>query len=239
MQRALYTFIIWIFLSTGFLRNADAENEFTCRAPVPATVREQLLRQVQERYESYGDLQAKFVQRSVFVSLNQHALSRGMVFFKKPGKMDWNYSEPDVQRFVADGRTLWFYQPGLKQVTVGEFKQAFTSDVPVSFLSGIGHLKDNFALKDACISDAGVVLSLVSKSPDPQLDEFYLLVQKDNHLPRGARIVDLGGNDTQIIFEDISLNNSMGDDRFTFSVPRGVDIIDGRAKKPNISRVLE
>ena len=60
---------------------------------------------------------------------------------KKPGRMRWNYQKPDPKMYLADGDTLWLYEP--------EDKQAFKQDLKASqlpaalaFLTGKGKLTD-------------------------------------------------------------------------------------------------
>ena len=112
-------------------------------------------------------------------------------------------------------------------------KKAFKSDLPVSFLLGVGRLGENFSLTKACKSEAGTVLNLEAKKPDPNLQEFYLLVDRDKQIPIGAKIVDFGGNETSISFQDVELNTALEDSKFSFDIPRGTDVIDQRISGRN------
>ncbi len=232
----LLSFATSIVVSTFALSSpAFASGEFECRTPVTAAEKERLVDDVESSYRSISDLTSTFQQNSFFLGMNQRVLSRGTVYFKKPGMMDWTYDEPEKQRFVADGKTLWFYQPDLNQVTVGDFSQSFSSNLPVSFLLGIGQLKSDFTVVESCGSEAGVVIKLQPKVADQSLDEFYLLVDKVKHSPLGAKIVDVGGNETAIIFDKTELNSSLKETRFHFEIPKGVDVIDRRVKEADLA----
>lgn len=232
MQLVSFTFVLGILAG-----DAHAVGEFECRSPVNAVDRERLLDDVEMRYRAISDLTSEFQQNSFFLGMNQRVLSRGTVHFKKPGMMDWTYEAPEKQRFVADGKTLWFFQPDLNQVTVGDFTQSFSSELPVSFLLGMGNLKADFSVIESCTSEAGVVIKLQPKVADQSLDEFYLLVEKTKHSPLGAKIVDVGGNETAIVFEKTSLNTSLKEESFKFEIPKGVDVIDRRVKEADIAPV--
>ena len=208
------------------LRSAD-ELAFSCSEPLAAAEEAKLLDGIDSSYRGVSDLKANFSQESYFFGLDQRKRSQGEVFFKKPGKMDWHYQSPDEQRFIADGKTLWFFQPDLNQVTLGDFDESFQSDLPVSFLLGVGQLKESFRLKSACVTSAGVLASF-SAVADDNLDNLNLLVRKNDKFPIGAKIVDIGGNETTILFREIATNNKLADSRFGFSVPDGVDVIDNR-----------
>jgi len=192
-----------------------------------------LLEGVETRYQSITSLSADFVQQSLFVGLDRRELSKGRVFFKKPGMMDWVYEEPEQQRFVADGKNLWFSQPALNQVTVADFKESFTSDLPVTFLLGIGKLREAFNAGTACDTKEGTVIRLEPKQPDSNLQEFLLLVRKGDNTPLGARVLDMAGNETSILFLSTKFNTQLSEDQFTFSPPKGTDIIDQRNNTPN------
>ena len=214
-------------------------SEFECRSGLTAPESEQLLEKVERKYSTFSDLEANFLQRSFFLGLGQVVLSKGSVRFKTPGMMDWQYEQPEKQRFVTDGTALWFYQPDLNQVMIAAFSSSFDSELPVSFLLGVGSLKQTFSLKSACRSEAGHVFSLEPKKADPNLAEFYLLSDPQTYLPLGAKVVDVGGNDTVILFHGIKLNVGLKKESFSFSPPLGVDIIDERGadKKPALSYV--
>ncbi len=222
--------LIGILLLSLFTAEASAEEgAFKCGAKLSATQSKGLLAAIEKRYHDFKDLSAEFRQRSYFIGLSNTVESTGSIRFKKPGMMDWNYLTPDKQRFIADGKTLWFYQPKQNQVTMGEFKDSFSSKLPVSFLLGIGKLQERFTLESACSSKLGTVAKLKGLA-DKNLDEFYLLVDKKSHLPRGAKIVDIGGNETEIVFENISFKDAHLAKSFQFDIPRGVDIIDQRTE---------
>src|SRR5262249_52325319 len=113
--------------------SAAAESEFACSKPLKPSELPDVLPAVEKRYQGIQSINARFVQKSLFVGLDKRETSKGEVFFRKPGRMDWIYQQPEEQRFVSDGSSLWFYQPTLNQVTVGEFKNSFNSDLPVTF----------------------------------------------------------------------------------------------------------
>jgi outer membrane lipoprotein carrier protein len=180
---------------------------------------------IQQRYSEISDLSAMFSQESLFLGLNQRKSAKGRLRFLKPGMMDWEYLEPEPQRFVADGQTLWFYQPELSQVTVSEFKKSFESDLPVSFLLGLGSLQESFDLIKTCRGLDKLTLHLKSKSADSSVAGFELSVNKNDYTPMGALITDVGGNETKISFSELKINTGVKPEIFKFEIPKGVDII--------------
>jgi len=70
--------------------------------------------------------------------------SKGRMYFRKPGRMRWEYEGPEPQTIVADGTYLWIYQPEDRQVLRAPLEQAFQSQTPVSFLLGVARLGEDF-----------------------------------------------------------------------------------------------
>lgn len=229
----LFPVLLFFACAAGLPGPAWGESDFDCLTTLPPAEQSKLIPEIEQYYAGLTTLDGNFVQNSYTLGLNQREVSKGRVFFQKPGLMDWWYDEPakNKQRFVADGKSLWIYQPSIPQVMIGDFQQSFSSDLPVSFLLGIGKLSERFRLVSACRTDGGVALKLVPQKADASLDEFSLLVDAKSKAPLGARLIDAGGNETAIVFSGIHYNREIDESHFRFEVPRGVDVIDKRSKE--------
>lgn len=161
-------------------------------------------------------------------ALDISEIASGKMWFERPGKMRWEYEYPRKQDFIINSNTFWFYQPDQNQVLINSIEKAFLSDVPVSFLLGVGSLKETFSFESGCRNEDGVVLNLKKKSGDENIKSFALLVTPDQALPRGARIEDVGGNITSIVIRTPVLNRPFEKTLFEANFPRGTDIADQR-----------
>ena len=65
----------------------------------------------QENYSKLRTLKANFLQTSYLSALDISDLSSGQMYFEKPGKMRWEYEEPEKQLFITRSGVLWFFQP--------------------------------------------------------------------------------------------------------------------------------
>jgi len=200
--------------------------DFGCENPLPTP--KGLVEGVEASYLKTSSITADFFQTSFFAGLDKKEASKGTVQFARPGKMNWDYQEPDPQRFVSDGSTIYFYQPKLNQVTLTSFKEAFSSELPVTFLLGLGSLSKSFNALGICKSAEGTLIKLAPKAEDASLSSFTLLVDKTSFSPLGAKIVDLGGNETSILLVAPKFNSSIPAVAFDFKIPLGVDVIDNR-----------
>jgi outer membrane lipoprotein carrier protein len=189
---------------------------------------EGVLDKVQAQYEVHKDFKAHFFQESMIKSLGKKQKAEGEVFFKKPGKMRWIYTDPYKQEIISDGRTLWTYRPEDKQVVVARMAQAFQSQTPTTFLAGLGNLKRDFRARFAQKPSPGkdYFLEMTPLETQGSLEKLFLQVDDKNFHILSAKIQDVMGNVTEIRFTDIHFDNHLPDDLFTFSPPPGVEVFN-------------
>jgi outer membrane lipoprotein carrier protein len=182
---------------------------------------------VQREYEKTNDIRAMFVQISFNKSLNQTKESQGIVYFKKPGKMRWEYTTPEQQVLVSDGKTMWYYVPEDQQVIVQDAEQAYGSKTPITFLSGMGKLQNDFYMKllPADGKTNEYKLELLPKQPQSDLAKLILTVDPATYRIVHTAIYDPYGNLTDVYLKDIQTNSSPLDTLFQFDIPEGVDVI--------------
>ena len=188
---------------------------------------QKIVQKVQERYDSTRDFTAKVTQEMTIASLGKTTTAQGTVAFKKPGKMRWELDHDAPQVIVADGSTLWLYQPKEHQVIKAPFDDAFRSTTPISFLTGVGNIAQDFdmSIEGASANGGLVYLMLVPRRDSATLGKLRLTVASDSGEIRGAEIFDPLGNVSRLQFSDIRRNQNLPDKDFVFEVPPGVDVI--------------
>lgn len=188
---------------------------------------QKIVQKVQERYDNTRDFSAKVTQEMTIASLGRTTSAQGTVAFKKPGKMRWELDHDAPQVIVADGNTLWLYQPKEHQVIKAPFDAAFRSSTPISFLTGVGRIAQDFDVTlDGTSADGKLVyLMLVPRRDSTSVGKFGLTVASDSGEIRRAEIFDPLGNVSRLQFTDIRRNQDLPDKDFVFEVPAGVDVI--------------
>src|SRR2546423_5179831 len=63
-------------------------------------------------------------------------IEAGVAYFRRPGKMRWDYESPEKNLFLVDGKTAWFYVPGDHTVTRVPAKQSTDWRTPLALLAG-------------------------------------------------------------------------------------------------------
>lgn len=118
MLRAIFLSTVLVSLSTADNRQAAA-----------------LVARMEARYHSARTLQATFLER---YSDNGRTLRNesGIAYFRRPGKMRWQYEAPENDLFLVDGKSAWFYVPADHTVTRVPAKQSTDFRTPLALLAG-------------------------------------------------------------------------------------------------------
>jgi outer membrane lipoprotein carrier protein len=181
---------------------------------------------LQKNYDATADFIADFRQETEVKTLNRSLKAWGKVSFKRPGKMLWRYDEPKGQFVLADGQFLYFYQPEQNQIIKSPLKNAFRTDIPLSFLLGIGNLKKDFNAELKATDETQYVLRLVSKGDSGGFGEILLGVNKNSADILWASVRDASGNLTTIRFSGMRKGVGLKDPIFALKIPDGADVVE-------------
>lgn len=146
----------------------------------------------------------------------------GNLALKRPGMFRWHTDAPAEQELVSNGQTIWLYDPDLEQVTIQEMDQRLTH-TPALLLSGdVSKLQENFTIT---WEDSGNVIdfTLTPKVSDTLFDSLRLSFR--DGVINDMQMSDAVGQRTNILFQDVQLNQSMNEEQFTFAIPDGIDVI--------------
>ena len=183
---------------------------------------------VKEKYDTLTDLSASFRQESKVASLGRSREKTGVIRFKRPGLMRWEYRLPEEQLLVSDGTSLWYYRPLQKQVVVQKLDTVFASQTPLLFLFGAGDLGGEFTwIEKNLLPDEGgnYVLELLPRRESAELVSLVLEVRKIDFSVFATVIRDAYGNVTRLEFSGERENSTLDDALFTFEIPDGSEVI--------------
>src|SRR6202162_550800 len=90
---------------------------------------------MEARYRSAKTLQATFLERYV-ENGSVVRTEAGTAYFRRPGKMRWEYERPEKDLFLVDGKTAWFYVPADHTVTRVPARQSGDLRTPLALLAG-------------------------------------------------------------------------------------------------------
>lgn len=168
---------------------------------------------------------ATFTQTSVMTALDISETASGRAWFSHPGKMKWQYLEPERHDIITNGKTLWIYRPDENQVMRGDATQFFSSAAGGAFLSDISKLRDNFTVTVTESTDQWVELQLDAPPDNPDIQTIRIQVTRKDFQILKVITVNTVGDVTRFELSDIEFLE-LPDNWFEFAVPPGTSIID-------------
>ena len=148
---------------------------------------------------------------------------------KRPGRFRWDYLKPNPEIIVADGKRLWLYDVALQQVTVKPLNDTLAAS-PAVLLSGSNDVEKSFSVEDGGVKDGLQWVDLKPKVKDTDFEDVKLGFKGDDVAVMELR--DNLGNTTRISFGNLQRNVSVKDEVFSFTPPKGADVIGDTGAAP-------
>lgn len=147
--------------------------------------------------------------------------SFGTFDLQRPGKMRWDYHQPNEQHLILDGEHLWVHDLDLKQVSLYKLAD-IQNDIPLAWLLFNDAIEDTYR-----ILDAGEKNGLTWYNLKPKKATFFHSVEigVKNQTIHQVWMYQDANNLTKIRFEDIRENEPISDRAFQFTPPAGTDLI--------------
>lgn len=216
-------------------------------SPISGTsVAGRLASRMEARYRSAKTLQATFLER--YIENGSVVRSEaGTAYFRRPGKMRWEYERPEKDLFLVDGKTAWFYVPADHTVTRVPAKQSEDLRTPLALLAGqmkISRICSRIEVADGerALREDDVVLRCKvrgEKQSATSLNEpetalgaggsntvFFEVVRESGELAR-LIIGQPGGIQVEFRFENWRFDPPIPETMFRFEPPAGVAIVNG------------
>jgi outer membrane lipoprotein carrier protein len=206
---------------------------------------------LEARYRAARTLQAAFLER---YSENGELLrsEAGEAYFRRPGKMRWEYESPEKNLFLVDGKTAWFYVPSDHTVTRAPAKSSTDWRTPLALLAG------EMKLSRVCSRVELAMTEIPENSKDVVLDckvrgqtarpsgtaedagelqdaggeqAVYLEVAPDTGELARVLVRQKGGVSVDFKFGGWRFDPPLAESFFHFDVPSGVAIVDGETSQ--------
>jgi outer membrane lipoprotein carrier protein len=184
--------------------------------------------QLQLMYEQTRDFQADFIQETTVKSIRKTDVEAGVVYFKNPRQMLWDYKKPKVKKLIINAQKAWLYLPQDKAVYTQESEKIFKSEALIKFLSGLGKLSDDFTIKyatsGATDQSGNYLLQLYPREKGASYQYLLMTIAKNDFHILQVSFDDVMGNSTVLKFSGIKMNSGISSKLFHFQPPSGVSI---------------
>lgn len=169
-------------------------------------------------------LEAQFTQQVADGNGRVKESSSGTLALSAPRLFRWEYVKPYPQLIVADGRTVWVFDPDLQQVT-RRSQGSEEQDSPLAALIDPSKLDRDFSVAEAGTADGLDWLELRPKrAENAAFERARLGFGSDGSLSR-MEIHDTLGQRTTIGFSGWQRNPTFAADTFRYTPPEGVDVV--------------
>lgn len=200
----------------------------------------EVVKKIQARYEQTKDLQAEFRQVTKIEGFATLLTSSGNLMIKKPGRLRWDYREPDVQEIYVNGNDLMMYVPQHKQVLVGKLTQMAASQAPLQLLQGAAKLDEHFEAQPTLGGERGEggvpLVTLIPRDAGPEsvrtVVRIVVEAQPKTYFIKTVSIHEVSGNVATFQFSNLQPNTGLKGALFEFAVPAGVEVVKAPALGP-------
>jgi len=149
--------------------------------------------------------------------------SSGRVALSAPRLFRWEYAKPYEQLIVADGKTVWVYDPDLQQVTKRP-QGTEEANSPLAALIDPSRLDRDYVVQDGGSDDGLDWLVLKPKGNTEASFQSARLGFGAQGLMR-MQVLDAVGQKTRIVFDGWQRNPAFAANTFRFTPAKGVDVV--------------
>lgn len=219
------------------------------RASTAELTATQVAHALEAHYHGAKTLKAVFLER-YSEGRNSVRAESGTAYFSRPGRMRWEYEQPESKLFLSDGRTVWFYVPSDHTVTRAPVKESTDWRTPLALLTGkadlgklcskielapnpAGAKPGDLTLRCTPRGSEGNTAARSGSSAQPltpgsggEIQEILLEVDPNTSWLSAVLIRQSGGVELEYSFGNWQENLPLAEVLFHFAAPKGVAIVD-------------
>ena len=160
-------------------------------------------------------------------------VTTGTLHWQRPHRLRWEVADPYPQLILADGASLWVYDPDLQQVSVQPLAESLQG-TPASFLAGTAEaLGSAFAVRAEENEEQGDVRYVLKPHDEASVFRDLILAFSPTGVLTLLDMADHLGARTRTTFANAAKNPPLEATLFVFEMPDDVDVI-GDLPPPNL-----
>lgn len=176
---------------------------------------------LKSRLDKVSSFHASFTQKVTDGSGNAVQDGQGDLWVKRPNLFNWHMTQPDESVLVSDGKTLWFYNPFVEQVTATWLDSA-TSNTPFMLITR----NDAKEWNQYNVKQTGDTFDLTPKSQKNNLKKFTISVSPTGTINSFTAVEQDGQSSAYKLKSQQS--GVVDASKFQFTPPKGVTVDDQR-----------
>ena len=180
--------------------------------------------ELQNRLNQVTVLSADFSQTVTSVGGKNVQQGSGKLQIKRPNLFRMDTKSPQETQIIADGKTLWYYDPFVQQVTAQWVKDA-VNNTPFVLLTS----NDKSHWNQYSVTQNADTFVLKPKAKNSNIKQFDIRVDTNGVL-KNFSTTEKDGQTNLYVLRNIT-NQTLADSLFQFSVSKGVELDDQRKGK--------
>ncbi len=187
---------------------------------------EAILEGLQSWLDRSETLSGRFEQSLVSGAFGEGVRETGSLWIHRPGRMRWDYTDPEAKTAILNGSATLFYEKEARQMMTGTLTEG--GGLLAALLTGEERLADLFTARRIQRPDLtegrGWFLQLVPTGTEEAFEEITLFVGRQYQL-RAVEVLDASGNRVLYRFSDLKRNVDISEAIFQFEPPEGTEIL--------------
>ncbi|MBI4469610.1 MAG: outer membrane lipoprotein chaperone LolA [Acidobacteria bacterium] len=190
----------------------------------------QIIDRLQVKYARTKSLAADFTQ--VYRAPGSKSLwEDGRLVFSRPRRMRWEYETPEKKLLISNGKHLFFYIPGDRQVVRSKVTEASDLRAAFAFMLGEFDIRRHFSSieltrLESPLDAGNLVLRFIPRKPHPNFAELIIEVIPPSLQLRRITVREAGGGRSDFLLTKVRENLPVDEALFSFVPPPGVEIVE-------------
>jgi outer membrane lipoprotein carrier protein len=185
---------------------------------------------LQSWLDGTATLEMRFRQSLISGALGTTASESGRMYLERPGRLRWDYLEPEKKVALLLGDRTALYLEDERLLSRGRLSGE--EGLFPRLLAGRDRVDELFAATLVATPATGgkgsYRIRLVPKADRGALTEVTLTLRPPAFSIEGAELLDETGNRTSYTFSNIRRNRGLPDGLFAFEPPPGTEVVDER-----------
>ena len=196
-----------------------AVSAFAADAPIAS-----LLKTAEQRYNHADTIQVLF-RESYTRAGHAPKQESGVLELRKPGRMRWEYTDPQGKLAVGDGKVFWMYTPSENRVDKMPLRDTDDLQAPIAFLLGKLHFDKEFRNLQGKPEGSDTRIAAEPKTDSLPYSAVEFLVTPEGRI-REVKVTRFDNAIMGYTFDQEKMNPKLDDKLFQFQVPKGAEVVE-------------
>jgi len=187
---------------------------------------EEVALRLQRWLDGTEDLQGSFRQALLSGAFGSGIEERGRVWIQRPGRMRWDYLDPEKKVAILDGDKTWLYVSEEEQLILGSLdEQGSLLPTLIAAERPVLELFEADLVVSSVGEDEPYRLELKPRSGAEGFESVTVTLRPPEFAIESAEVLDAAGNRMLYRFSKLRRNEGVPDELFHFEAPGGTTIL--------------